>query len=312
LTTDAFRAKAADLIEHGFTPASLTVCPWDGAVRYSSIWIKEPPKPVDFPKQARIIAQAGWETLVDASKDEMEEWLGARKQAKHSVVWLDSVLVAGRPLFSAIAALDDRQPDWIALLEFPTIGFTKAISQAIDVEKHRPLSASGFAVDGAGKSTMLWVPESRLFVILPDATRVQLQQGRDMANEGAAVERVLRPYPVGGNDILTAWYAERALGEQSAYIADVSEAQMAEFVQARRAAGDWITSFVAYPKSDQILYAVVAATNTQKTDWQLEFNLTSEQFQAKNEQLAAQGFRPARVTACPWDGAVRYAVIWVK
>jgi hypothetical protein len=48
LVVDEFRAKATELVERGFAPASVTISPWDGAVRYTSIWTKDPPKPVEL------------------------------------------------------------------------------------------------------------------------------------------------------------------------------------------------------------------------------------------------------------------------
>jgi hypothetical protein len=73
-----------------------------------------------------------------------------------------------------------------------------------------------------------------------------------------------------------------------------------------------ITSLAAYPKDGQLLYAVVAGSNPKKIEWHIEHDLTVDQFKARNAERAQQGFRPANVTACPWDGAVRYAVVWVK
>jgi hypothetical protein len=66
LTASDLSAKAIEMAEKQFTPESVTAYAWDGAVHYCGVWIKEPPRPVEFPIQLAIIKQPGWETIVDA------------------------------------------------------------------------------------------------------------------------------------------------------------------------------------------------------------------------------------------------------
>ena len=312
-TSAELATKSAELSASGFTPASVTAYPWDGAVRYCSVWVKEPPKPVAFPSQSTLIDQPGWQTIVDATKDEMETWLAERKAAKHSVVWLDSVLVGDKPLFSAVAALDDRRPDWIAFLDRVADDFGgKVVSKTVDTKKYHPRSMSGYTEGGIAKATLLWIDGFALFLTNPNALPLELPDLDTKVREYVCQHRVLRPYPVEGEGLFVGWMAVREKGVRSSYLHDVRAAEMVEFSQQRKTAGDWITSLAAYPKDGKLLYAAVASTNVNNVEWQTAHELTTEQFKAKNAELAAEGFRPANVTACPWDGAVRYAVVWTK
>ncbi len=74
-----------------------------------------------YAKQSTLIEVAGWQILADATKDEMRKWLNDRKNEKHSVIWLDAVTVGDRPLFCAVAALDDRVGGWTAIPAEPAV-----------------------------------------------------------------------------------------------------------------------------------------------------------------------------------------------
>jgi hypothetical protein len=314
LTAADLSAKARSLSEKQFTPAALTAYAWDGAVRYCGVWVKEPPRPVAFPRQATLINHPGWEIIVDASKEEIQKWLDDRKSANHSVVWLDSVLVADKPLFSAIAALDDRQAGWIALPDMPASNFARGpIAQSVDFLAHQLLSLSGFSQNGEIRSTTLWAsgapPTPTIF---PEMTLAMMDDVDNELRARSSVYRLVRPYPVAGDDIMVAFYAVRFVGGKNAYLRDASASQMMEFVRDHRDAGALIISLAAYPKNGQLLYAVVTGPNPQAIEWHVEHELTVDHFKSKHTELAEQGFRPANVTACPWDGAVRYAVVWVK
>ena len=313
LTVEQLQSRNSEFGDQGFRPDQITACPWDGAVRYAAIWVKDPQPEVVFPDAPTIIAQLGWETIVGANKEAMNTWLEARRAAKHSVTWLDAVLVGDAPLYSAIAALDDRQPDWVAAIDARADDFSRGrFPEGVAMATHHVLSASGFASSTQSRSAILWVPGSLQYVIVPDATDAIFREGQEKFGSQGAIDRLLRPYSVGGGQTCIAWCAERRVGVKSIFAYDQTESQLRRFLEERQATGDLITSFSAYPKDGKLLYSVVAVTNLAKTEFRLDHDLTVDQLQSKNTKLADEGFRPDQITACPWDGAVRYAAVWVK
>jgi hypothetical protein len=314
LRTEDVKSKSASLADKGFRPASITAYPWDGAVRYCVVWVKDPPRPVPSPKQAMTITQPGWETLIDASKSEMEKWLADRKKAKHSVLWLDAVKLGDQPVFTAIAALDDRQPDWKAFLDTPADDFGNGnMLNNITPKTDNPLAVSGYMDKGTVLTVSLWRKGFVQFFMDPEMSLNGLPKRLEEFRPDGGVIRLLRPYAIGEVDTRAGFLVHRAIGQKADYLVDVGEESLNDFVKARQEAGDRITSLVvAYPKDDRLLFAVVGATNPEKLAWKLEHGLTADRFKARNTELATEGYHPSTITVCPWDGSVRYAVVWVK
>jgi hypothetical protein len=51
LTAAGLKAKAATVAKSGYRPWCVTAYPWDGAVRYCAVWVKEPPEAKEPPKK---------------------------------------------------------------------------------------------------------------------------------------------------------------------------------------------------------------------------------------------------------------------
>src|SRR5262249_19698770 len=130
--------------------------------------------------------------------------------------------------------------------------------------------------------------------------------------QGNGVLRVIRPYPLTGGSTAHGIVGHRAPGEKGTFLVDVPEERLRQFIPERQEAGERITSLAACAKDGQLLYAVVSSSNPDKVGWTFGYNLPVEQFKARTVELAGDGHRPASVTICPWDGAVRYCVIWAK
>ena len=160
LTAQQLKEKAVALAPARFRPACVTAYAWDGAVRYCVVWVKEPPKPVEYPKEPTLVEMPGWQILTDATRDQMQKWLDDRKKAKHSVVWLDSYPIGDKPVFCAVAALDDRTPDWGETLEMATSEFNpgKAVTKLADWKTNRFVAISGYARGQDLYCALLWSP----------------------------------------------------------------------------------------------------------------------------------------------------------
>ena len=110
LTTVELQTKATALAAKGFHPSCVTAYPFDGAVRYCAVSVKEPPKPVPYPKGPTLIEIPGWQFLTDATKEEMQKWLTDRKKDKHSVTWVDAYRIGDKPVFCAAARSTTASP----------------------------------------------------------------------------------------------------------------------------------------------------------------------------------------------------------
>ena len=52
--------------------------------------------------------------------------------------------------------------------------------------------------------------------------------------------------------------------------------------------------------------------NDEQRKSQVEVGLTSNKLSERVLQQQQSGFHPASITAYPWDGAVRYCLVWLK
>jgi serine/threonine protein kinase len=311
LTAAQLKAKTDEQAKQGFRPSCVTVYPWDGAVRYCVVWVKEPPKPVPFPKEKKLLEVPGWQILADATKDDMQKWLDQRKKDGHSVTWLDVCEVADKPCYSAVAALDNRAPDWSAFLDVPANGFPAEIRKRVPkAEDTQFASAAGYVEDGKVRLAVLILHEGRVFLVVPDLTRLSLPIFEEKAKAGGHGYRIFRPHPVLRGAIGFAVVTE-PMASAGVKGLDLTADKLAKFEADTRSAGHRFSSVSAYVSGDELRFAAVTAENSEKRGWSYETGLTAAQLNEKLNQ-AAKGFRPESITAYPWDGAVRYCVVWVK
>jgi Protein kinase domain/Bacterial tandem repeat domain 1 len=314
-------SESFDLKRGGASVVRVTLVPKGGVIDLKKIGSpigpsKPPPvlpKPVTFPKDKTLVEAGGWQILTDATKEQTQAWLDERKAAKHSVVWLDAIEVDRKPLFCAVAALDGRAPKWLAFLDTPAEDFASGEAQKKVGANDHPLSVSGYG-DAAGVKPVLatlWRQERWPFFFLPDGGPDGVKEAEDKLKKGNGVFRLIRPYTVGKGTVFGG-VGYVALGEKAGYLLDATEEQLGEFVQARRAAGERVTSLAMFVKDGQPRYTVVGGSFPNKAEWRTDHGLTSAQLTETVAALAKEGYHPANVTACPHDGAVRYCTVWVK
>jgi hypothetical protein len=315
--TAAQLAESAKARQAGqFRPDTVTAYGWDGAVRYCVVWVKEPPRPVKYPEKATLIEMPGWEILADASRDEMQAWLDERKKAKHSVTWLDCYAVGDRPVFCAVAALDDRSTGWNVLLETPATDFNpNVLGKQFHPTRYRAASISGYGKELRPHAAVLWLPvtgKGGRWGIWPDDKEEEAERELAGSLTNGYVPRCLRPYTVAPGVLRYAQYDEESLGEKSLHAFALSPPALEGLLAKARTAGFRPGMIAGYIKDGLPTFAAVARPNPEKWEWQTDTTLTTPVLKAKAMALSAKGFHPVSVTAYPWDGAVRYCVVWVK
>jgi hypothetical protein len=130
-------------------------------------------------------------------------------------------------------------------------------------------------------------------------------------NRGFDVQ-LIRPFPAGNGQLWCALYGEARLSQKSVYGLNLDEAELVRQLEKHRGDGYRPGSVVAYPNEGVLRFAVTYREDTTKSAWDVYRDLTAADLKAIAVELAAKGLAPASVTACPWDGAVRYAVVWVN
>jgi hypothetical protein len=275
---------------------------------------KDPPKAVSYPEKSMLIEIPGWQILANATKDEMQNWLDERKRARHSVTWLDAFPVTDKPAFAAVAALDERQPKWKAVLELPATAMNPggALYKIIDLNTEGVASVSGYVKDAEPHFSLLSQDERMIGWVSPDDRPEVMEQTIEKETKDGRVPRLLRPFSIGQSNPRIAYATEQALGEKPSFIWKASADDLEAFVRRVGAQGYRVSSIAAYTREDNLEFAAVSRPNREKWEWQTATNLTPVELKAKVVALADKGFRPASVTGHAYDGAVRYCVVWVK
>jgi hypothetical protein len=277
--------------------------------------VKEPPKLLQPPKAKTLIEASGYQILTDATKAETEKWLDERKKAKHSVLWLDAYAVAGKPVFCAVAALDDREPDWVAMLDVPLKEMPPpAMRKRIDTESYKVRSLSGYADGDALMTVILWQPGVKRWLYRPcdvDMQKLKDELGQ-LAKQVGASAVCLRPIPTGAAGVRWGYYSELRLGNHTRHALALPADELTAFLDAQRKDGYRPIALAAADGGDGPVFGVVVEKAPDKLEWHAEWGLTADKVAAAAKARSADGFYPDVVTAYAWDGAVRYCVVWVK
>ncbi|MEO2090888.1 MAG: hypothetical protein ABGY75_15520, partial [Gemmataceae bacterium] len=176
-----------------------------------------------------------------------------------------------------------------------------------------PLSVGGYTDATGAKPVIatLWRQERWPFFFLPDGGPDGVKDAEDKLKRGNGVFRLIRPYTVGKGTVFGG-VGYVAIGEKAGYLLDATEEDLTAFEKARRAADERVTSLAMHIKDGRPVYTVVGGSFPNKAEWRTARGLTAAQFQEAIATQVKDGYHPASVTACPWDGAVRYCVVWVK
>jgi hypothetical protein len=271
-------------------------------------------KPTEFPKSKTLIEVPGWQILADATKDEMQNWLSDRKKDKHSVVWLDTTTVGGKPLFCAVAALDDREPKWTVLWDLPAekVRDIMWLRKTIDTEKNYMVAGSAYAVGEEIKAVLLWWPGARGWLLgaMSNNTNLLTEEREKGGSEGGSF-RMLRPYQI-GETIFWVVYMEFSATYKATNARPLTPEELTAYLEKAQKDGRMPLSVAGYTPDGTPAFAAVVGPNKDKRKWDVFHSLTATQFKVKAAEFAQKGFRPSCVTTYPFDGAVRYCVVWVE
>jgi hypothetical protein len=250
----------------------------------------------------------------------MQKWLDDRKKDHHSVTWLDAVGVGDRPVFAAVAALDDRNSGWLATLDLSGGYINNASHLAkwfsdsgLNGDNFEVVSLTGYAQAEKLMAVALFRPEPigshRKMGIVPIS-----EAPIYLSSLGAQgyVARLIRPIPVGGDRLMCALYEISDLGNRKLHGFDLGEADLADQLETYRRDGYCPVSVVPYELRGERRFAVSYRKNAANSTWEFDRDLDADELRTRAAKSAPKGFTLASITTYPWDGEVRLAVVWVR
>src|SRR5262249_28418068 len=147
----------------------------------------------------------------------------------HSVLWLDATIVGGKPVFCGFAALDDRQPDWTAMLDEPAndVQALPVLRKKINTETNWIASMSADSgEDEDVRSVVLWQLGGKRWAISPNEVEGMLDNTIvDVRDKGVPL-RILRPFSAGEKRPRYAVYSEAVVRGSSTYKYGLSAEQL--------------------------------------------------------------------------------------
>jgi serine/threonine protein kinase len=276
---------------------------------------KDPPKPVAYPAASTLIELPCWHVLTDATQEQTQKWLDERKTARHSVLWLDATQVGDRPLFCAVAALDERQPDWTAMLDerASDVQALAVLRKKINTEMNWIASISAYTGgDDDVRSVVLWQLGGKRWGMSTNEVEGVLDSTiADLSAKGVPL-RLLRPFSAGEKRPRYAVYHEAVVRGSPTYKYGLSAEKLSQYLDEQRKNDFLPVTVSAVAHDNNLERSAVCEPNRSKLEWEVSYGLTAAEMKTKAVALAAQRFRPRCVTAYAWDGAVRYYVVWVK
>ncbi|MBM3982456.1 MAG: hypothetical protein FJ304_19740 [Planctomycetes bacterium] len=313
LTADDLAALAPTMAKNGFVPTVLNPYNTKDGTRFCAVWVKYAPK-----KLAPVIAVPGWEYLAGATKAEARAWLDARADDGHSVVWLDSYHTPDGPRFAALAALDARQKEWVALLDVPAAALAPGgdLGARVDTKTHALLCLSGYTEDRKALAALLCRRGDKFPTVGVNVPTAGLQTELVAATAKGSGVRHVRP---GLNDgapawaHFTHWDNYQQLHRRSV---NVGAGEVAKFLEDGRKEQRRPLSVAACAHAGRLVFG--ATTYKERgpadkvTDWVTELALSADDLRTQAADMAAKGFYPVALTGYVWEGEARFCALWYK
>ncbi len=268
---------------------------------------------VAYPSQPTLIELPGWQLMTDATKDQMQSWLEERKQAKHSVVWLDAVMIGEQPVFAAVALLDQRASDWQAFLDLTSqeVNDVAALTRRLDTTNYVVTSISGYVRDKALTGVALY-HRGKADGMAGIPNWLNAERNLEAAARRGYVARAIRPVATTSGPLLCGLYVEGAINTSSRHAMALTEAQLTTFLREQRTQGAYAVSVVPYADAGKRHFAVTCRQDATDLPWEANHDLTADQLEGVAEKLTKKQLTPLSVIVYPHDGKVRYSTVWRK
>ena len=129
------------------------------------------------------------------------------------MTWLDAHPVGDRPVFSAIAALDDRKTDWVAFLDVKANDFgSGAINKRVEIRKHVMRSAGGYIEKDNVTLAILLIAEGAAWDFIPDCSETVLEMWEQREAKSGLSFHFARPFPYSSTAMLWTIFSAQSDG----------------------------------------------------------------------------------------------------
>ena len=268
------------------------------------------PKPVEYPEEPVTVKAPGWELLIDAPKDSMDKWLDERKADHHSVMWLDAFEVNQRPVYSAIAALDDRAADWTAITDLDIYQMDpKKLTSRVDITRNCIQSMGGFLVGLAPHYCLLFHPGEQFWTVGPAYDSTALSEFASTSAAKGMQISYLRDFTARGIIFHSAVFKTGG-SKQPRFRHDMTSDELTQFLGGNRELTPQVVSAVA--RNGELSFSALLCRDSTATEWNVDTNLTGSMLKKRFADQRVNGFQLRSVTGYPWDGNSRYVCIWTK
>jgi polyglycine hydrolase-like protein len=246
-----------------------------------------------------------------ADGDAYQGWIEEVEKTGYRPIFLNGSTINGRTLFAGIAVKNEFELLWEARHNL-TAGRYQEAFEDLGPKEFRPLSVTGYLVGDTLNFGALWVKDGR-------PANWYAHHNHTLANYQAAlgehVENGMQPiYLTGYWDGATTRFSSLYINDNTPWVADqnLTEAQYIEAFRKYNSQGYRLSSVSGYSAGDQTRFAFVFSKDKRYQRWISDHNLTREEYEKMANQLSADGFYPQLICTYAWEGAPRYATIWVK
>jgi serine/threonine protein kinase len=327
LTSFDVNLKANEMAAKGFALDSIIGYPWDGAIRYSTVWLKAPhsasqvqapvapvkrQEPIAAPKQATRVETAGWSFLLDATREEVEVWLEEQRKSGGIVEWFDAVELEERPLFSGFASKGKPKKEWFLLMDLsvPEIDSPAIMNEKFGLTTVHMRSVAGYEEAGKRKALVLAHAGDIQNSFLGLPTPQVLQNAINTVIKDGYAAITIRPLVLKGVVTNLGIFFAASSADQLAMKLNATREQLDEELESHRAKGIRPNFVTPYASGGALQYS--CGFSDAKEPFEYHEGWTAAEFETRANEVFAKGLRPETVFAYPWDGAVRYGSIWVK
>lgn len=328
-TAADFHKHAEDLSRLGYAPDSVTPYLWNGAIRYSSVWLKprdeiakvgaekpapQPALPVRMPASKKLIEIAGWTILADASLEELKTWIDEQRAAKRSLMWLDVVGVEEKPIFAALCAHDGRQKEWTALLDLTMeeINDVNKLELRVSSTDNLVASLSGYHASGQPVGVALFYPGKKPQCILGMGLVPILQPQMRQYTDNGYHAKLLRPFSMGGKLFNCTVYLEPSSHLQGLYGLNLTEANWKSSLDTLKKKKQYPLLVAPCEMNNELRITYTSSDAPSDKVWEHRLDLTSDALKAFAEDLSSKGYYPISLAPYTWNGEVRYSTVWLK